>query len=316
MTEARMKRFGAIVAAFLLGAFGLGLARGGDEGKKDEKTVKKDDKTAKKGDEKKPEKGEEKKGTEEKKGDKGEKGKTYDSPEKAFKAFEAAVKEGNGKAICATLTEDASKLMAGRMAVGGLIMKGFMEKSAIKIQPGKGGKEPPKGGQKGKGKDEEVGELPEPVRALNRTLKKYGLDADALEGVELSKLIQDISQPSAAAPLFRRVEKKIKNRCAFIGEMFRTYKKMTGGKIPPQLGFSEAAELENLKAGEDSATATLVLSGTGAKVSHKISFTREQGGWRIDEPPAFGLPMMMGGPPGGPIGPGGVPPNPKGFPKK
>jgi hypothetical protein len=206
--------------------------------------------------------------------------------------------------------------MAGRMAVGALIMKGFMEKSGIKIKPGKGGqKKPPKDGVKGKVTDEQPGNIPESALALGRVLKKYGLDGDALSGEELSKLVQDVSQPSSAVPLFRQMEKKLKNRCAFMGEMFRIYKKIAGGKIPPQLGFSESAELQNLKTGEDHATATLVISGTGSKVSHKISFAREQGGWRIDEPPVFGLPMMMAAPGGPPPGTGGPAPKPQGFPK-
>src|SRR5262245_56788625 len=57
----------------------------------------------------------------------GGKGKTYKSPQEVFAAFKEAAKNDDWKALSQCLTEDSLKMMAGGMAVGGLMAKGFLE---------------------------------------------------------------------------------------------------------------------------------------------------------------------------------------------
>jgi hypothetical protein len=282
-----MNRFSALVAALLLAALGLGPAQGGDKKKGDDK--------------------EEKKGVKE--GD----GKSYDSPEKVFDAFVAAVRKGDGKSLCTCLTEEAARKMAGGLAASALIMKNYMERSAQKGKPkdvkdpaGDGDKEQPRKGEKGeKGKAGEDDEnVPESARILGKALARHGFDKAALKEFDLPTLMAQTSQPQKAAALHRRLAKRLKDPCAFLGDMFRAFKKLAGASVPPELGFGKKVSLENLKTDEDSATAVVVLGGGAAKKSQPISFAKDQSGWRIDGPPIFGLPLPgVGAPPGPGVGP-------------
>jgi hypothetical protein len=315
-----MKRFRVIVAALLLAAFGLGPAQGGDKEKGTEKKVEK------KGDTKDDKKGDEKKGE-----DKEGQGKGYDSPEKVFNAFVAAVRKGDGKAICACLTRDAAATLAGRLAAGTLLFKGYMEKAGTvpakekKAEPDKKEK-PPKGdgesrgGEKStKGKTPEApagepNEFSEVAAALTKVFTEHGLDREALKEFDLPALVKAMGNPRTAGGLHQRLARRLKEPCAFLGDLFRVFKKFSGKPLPAELSFAKEVRLKDLKVEGDTATAVVTRGeGGGADRGEPIAFTKEQGGWKISEAAVLGMPF--GGarlnpppaPPRPPAPPGGTP---------
>jgi len=263
-----MRRLTVVVGALLLAAFGLGQARGGDE------------KKTEKGTEKKAEKGDGKEAG------KGGEPTSYDSPEKVFKAFNEAASKGNGKALCACLTKEASEKMASKLALTAAwyhTMMGGMAKGGVGAPPG----------------------IVEGIQGLGKSLSKHGLGQETLK-LEPKSLMMAMMDKGAG--LEKKLAKQLKNRCSFIAETLSVLRKYAGKGLPPDLTFLSLkdATLEDVKTDGGSATGAVVVSAMAQKRRLPISFTKEQGSWKISEAPVAGLPFM-GGPPGG-GGHGGFPP--------
>jgi hypothetical protein len=195
----------------------------------------------------------------------GKGGKVYKTPQEAFNALKEAAKNEDWKTICTIVTDDSLSMMAAGGAVGAVFMKGFIEAFA---------------------KDKKDDKVEKIVKDLNAALNKHGLTDEVLKGFNLKALFDPKTgkDPAATKKILAGVAGKIKDRCAFLADLFKALPSEGGSPLAPLA----TAQVKNIKVDGDTAKGVLITSKGGKEKEQPIEFRKVGGSWKVE--------MPMGGP--------------------
>lgn len=183
----------------------------------------------------------------------------YSSPQATFDTAKAAAGKEDWKGFCQCLTPESRDVMAGEMAMMGVMMQGFAGL----------------GGEAGKKSAEKIGEV----------LKKHGLDEKSMEAVKVEP--EESKDPKKAMD---KMLTPVKDRDAFIGDMFTALKSMDEGKGKEQKPLPEDAQLKDVKIDGDTATGTITAKKDGEDKSLPVKFKKIEGKWKLDFDPMASKP--------------------------
>ncbi|MCI0463567.1 MAG: hypothetical protein L0Z62_42060 [Gemmataceae bacterium] len=169
-------------------------------------------------------------------------------------------------------------MMAAGGAMGAVFMKGFIESVA---------------------KEDKTGKAEKIVKDLTAALNKHGLTDEVLKGFNLKALFDPKKgkDPAATKKILAEVAGKIKDRCAFLKDLFKALPSEGGSPLAPLA----TAQVKNIKVDGDTAKGVLITTKGGKEKEQPIEFRKVGGSWKVE--------MPMGGP-SAPGAGGGAPPAP------
>jgi hypothetical protein len=192
----------------------------------------------------------------------------HDSPEAAFDAWKAAGASKDWNGVCKCMTADSRDAMASSMVITGTMAKMFATMAPD--------------GEKGE-------EAKAALKAIDEVFKKHGIDEDAMKKMQEKRGGKKPDGPEEALAMLKELAAPIKDKPAFIGEMFAELDKLNDDA---SLGLPfENATLKDLEVDGDTAMATIVKNTDGVEKSNAIAFKKVDGGWLIDIP----MERMMSG---------------------
>src|SRR5262249_8454309 len=157
----------------------------------------------------------------------GERPPTYRTPQEAFEAAKKAAQKEDWKGVCATLTDDSRDMLAGA-----LVMTPLRFKAVAKLA-----------GPKGK-------EILAKLKPRDEVLARHGLSETVLNNLLAAQADTD---PKDAIKLsVKRLLAPIRDRCAFIADMFNALKKVDESKAR-RGPINADAELSDVKIKGDTA---------------------------------------------------------------
>ena len=184
--------------------------------------------------------------------------KKHKSPEAVFEAAKSAMADEDMEGFMNCLTPESQDLLAGSMVMLGTMMKGL---AAL-------------GG--------EDADAQQSVSKIGKVLEDHGLTEDAMKKMEGA----DESDPASA---MKRLVEPVKDKAAFVGDMFEVFSGMEDGAAV-QKDFQFKGTLKDIKIDGDSASAVLEDGGT----SDPFHFKKVKGSWLIRLDPS----ELAGGFPG------------------
>jgi hypothetical protein len=193
------------------------------------------------------------------------------TPQEAFDAAKKAVARDDWKGFCATLTDDSRDTLAVGMVMMPLMLKGFAEFA------------PP----------EQRKAVLAKFKPLDDVMTKHGLTEAALAGLKDTKPAG--KDPEAMKEAFKKLLTPVKDRSAFVAEMFAALKQMD----PKQAGqgpLSTDAELKDVSTDGDNAKGMIVTKKGGQEKREPVAFRRVDGSWKIDLPLDTGVGQAKGRP--------------------
>lgn len=186
-----------------------------------------------------------------------------DTPEETFKLATAALAKEDWKSFSLTMTQESQNMMAGGMAMAGMVLQAFGSL----------------GGE----------EIAEQAKSLQKVLDKHGLDEAFLKKVQDDGAIQSPEEG------MKKLVAPIKNRPQFIADMMAAMKSMKGFKDTGPL--DKDAKLVDVKIDGERAKAKIEFVQGGQKKSEPIAFKKVSGKWLMDITEA--MKAALGGPPPG-----------------
>src|SRR5262249_39140527 len=160
------------------------------------------------------------------------------------------------KSVCATLTDDSRDLLAGALVLTPLRFKARAKLAGPKEK-----------------------DILAKLKPLDDVLARHGLDAAVLNNLLAAQADTD---PKDALKLsVNRLLAPIKDRCAFIADMFNALKKVDEAKAR-RGPINADAELRDVKIKEDRAAGVIVTKVDGKEQREPIAFRRLQGSWKIE----------------------------------
>ena len=178
------------------------------------------------------------------------------SPEAVFEAAKSAMADEDMEGFMNCLTPESQDLLAGAMVMLGTMMKGL---AAL-------------GG--------EDADAQQSMSKIGKVLEDHGLTEDAMKKMEGA----DESDPASA---MKKLVEPIKDKAAFVGDMFEVFSGMENGATED---FEFKGTLKDIKIDGDSASAVLEDGGT----SKPVQFKKVKGSWLIHLDPS----ELAGGFPG------------------
>ena len=182
--------------------------------------------------------------------------KKHKSPEAVFEAAKSAMADEDMEGFMNCLTPESQDLLAGAMVMLGTMMKGL---AAL-------------GG--------EDADAQQSMSKIGKVLEDHGLTEDAMKKMEGA----DESDPASA---MKRLVEPVKDKAAFVGDMFEVFSGMENGATED---FEFKGTLKDIKIDGDSASAVLEDGGT----SKPVQFKKVKGSWLIHLDPS----ELAGGFPG------------------
>jgi hypothetical protein len=202
----------------------------------------------------------------------GERPPTYRTPQEVFEAAKKAARHEDWKGVCATLTDDSRDLLAGA-----LVMTPLRFKARAKLA-----------GPKEK-------DILAKLKPLDDVLARHGLSETVLNNILAA---QSDTDPKDAIKLsVKRLLAPIRDRCAFIADMFNALKKVDESKAR-RGPINADAVLQDVKIKEDKAAGVIVTKAGGKEQRAPIEFLRVAGSWKLELPLNAGKPLGKGSPPG------------------
>ena len=176
------------------------------------------------------------------------------SPEAVFEAAKSAMADEDMEGFMNCLTPESQDLLAGAMVMLGTMMKGLAGLAEL-------------GG--------EDADAQQSVSKIGKVLEDHGLTEDAMKKMEGA----DESDPASA---MKKLVEPIKDKAAFVGDMFEVFSGMENGATED---FQFKGTLKDIKIDGDSASAVLEDGGT----SKPVQFKKVKGSWLIHlDPSEFG----------------------------
>jgi hypothetical protein len=192
----------------------------------------------------------------------GERPTIYRTPQEVFEAAKKAAQKEDWKGVCATLTDDSRDLLAGA-----LVMTPLRFKARAKLA-----------GPKGK-------EILAKLKPLEGVLARHGLSETVLNNILAAQADTD---PKDAIKLsVKKLLAPIRDRCAFIADMFNALKKVDESKAR-RGPINADAELHDVKIKADKAAGVIVTKMGGKAQRELIEFRKVAGSWKIELPLAAG----------------------------
>jgi hypothetical protein len=208
----------------------------------------------------------------------GERPPTYRTPEEVFEAAKMAARKEDWKGVCATLTDDSRDLLAGALVLTPLRFKARAKLAGPREK-----------------------DILAKLKPLDEVLARHGLSETVLNNILAAQAETD---PREAIKLpVKRLLAPIRDRCAFIADMFNTLKKVDESKAR-RGPINADAELKDVKIKEDRAAGVIVTRTGGKEQREPIAFRRVQGSWKMEltlgqgKPPDKTSPPEKGSPPG------------------
>ncbi len=170
------------------------------------------------------------------------------TPQETFDAAVAATKKEDWKGLCGLMTKDSQDMMAGGVAMGGMMMQAVFELG---------------------GEDEQAA-----AKKVMAALQKHGLTEKFMKELEDDESIESPEEG------MKKIVTPIKNRPQFIADMMAAFKGAKGFDVDdnPLAG----GTLKNLKIDGDSAKGTIEFERDGEKKSEPVAFKKVGGKWLMD----------------------------------
>ena len=176
--------------------------------------------------------------------------KEHESPEAVFEAAKSALADEDMEGFMNCLTPESQDLFSGMLVMLGTMMKGFAALA---------GDDP---------------DALQSVSKIEKVLETHGLSEDVMGMMESA----DESDPAAA---MQKLVEPIKDKAAFVGDMFEIFNEMDDSKRPSP-GDQFKGALKDIKIDGDSASAVLEDGGK----SEPVQFRKVEGSWLIHLDPA------------------------------
>ncbi|MEX2186434.1 MAG: hypothetical protein WD875_06560 [Pirellulales bacterium] len=169
------------------------------------------------------------------------------TPEETFKMAAAAVEKSDWKRFSLSMTAESQEMMAGSMAMGGMMMQAFAELG-----------------------DQDAAA----AKKMKQTLQKHGLTD------EFFKKLDEGGQPKNEQEAMKLVLKPVKNRPQFIADMMAAMKSMKG--FEDESPFNKNSALKDVKIDGDSSKGTIEYERDGEKKTDPVAFKKVGDKWLMD----------------------------------
>jgi hypothetical protein len=188
----------------------------------------------------------------------GERPPTYRTPQEVFEAAKKAAQREDWKGVCATLTDDSRDMLAGA-----LVMTPLRFKARAKLA-----------GPREK-------DILAKLKPLDDVLARHGLSETVLNNILAAQADTD---PKDAIKLsVKKLLAPIRDRCAFIADMFNALKTVNESKAR-RGPINADAELHDVKIKDDRAAGVIVTKMGGKEQREPIEFRKVAGSWKIELP--------------------------------
>ncbi len=182
----------------------------------------------------------------------------YDSPQAVFDAAKKAEASEDWKVFCQCLTPESQEAFSVETALDAVFLRSVVVGLSGLLFAGEK-------------------EAEREFAKVSEVLGKHGFDEKTLKGIE-----EDSKSPEEEVAAIGR---KIKDKPAFISDMFAALSAMNGSEVIPLLVGS--AKLVGLNIDGDAATATVVQTIKGKDLKDRIAFKKVDSSWLIDMPEWF-----------------------------
>jgi hypothetical protein len=186
--------------------------------------------------------------------------KVFKTPQEAFDAAKTAAEKGKWKDFAQTLTRQGLENVTAMTAMGGVMIKGFAGAAGAKL----------------------TDEQKEALKELDKALTKHGLTEKFLKKMKPEEGSPP-PKPEETKKRAKELIKPIKDRAAFLGDVFTAIKKLgTGGNL------LQGAELKEVKIDKNTATGVVVNKRGTREQREPITFKKVGGSWKIEIPLELG----------------------------
>jgi hypothetical protein len=190
----------------------------------------------------------------------GERAPTFSTPQQAFEAARGAAQKGDWKGVCATLTDESRDALAGALAVLPSMYKAMARRAGPKEKA-----------------------VLDKLRPLALVLAKHGLSEKTFNNL-LAERAGAADKDEAIKLALPRLLAPVRDRCAFIADMFDALKKVDE-KQAARSPIAANAQLKDVTLDGDTAKGVIVTRVPGGRDRRDpIAFRRRAGSWKIDLP--------------------------------
>jgi hypothetical protein len=190
----------------------------------------------------------------------GERAQGFGTPQEAFEAARGAAQKGDWKGVCATLTDESRDALAGALAVLPSMYKAMARRAGPKEKT-----------------------VLDKLKPLDLVLARHGLNEKMLNNL-LAERAESADKDEAIKLALPRLLAPVRDRCAFIADMFDALKKVDE-KHAARSPITADAQLNDVTLDGDTAKGVIVTRVPGGRDRRdSVAFRRRAGSWKIDLP--------------------------------